>query len=58
MERFVSEQNVNRYRQLASGTLTAAGRKAVFTMLSEEEATYRNLPKPGIPVSECPDRSR
>lgn len=41
MERFFSEQNLKRYRQLANGTLTAAERRRVFTLL---EATCRDSP--------------
>jgi hypothetical protein len=55
MERFVSEQSVRRYRQLASGTLTATERKAVFASLSEQEAKYRDCRKLKIPLQRCPD---
>ena len=51
MERFVSEQRVRRYRQLASGTLTATERKAVFKSLSEQEAKYRDSRKLEDPCS-------
>jgi len=55
MERFISEQSVRRYRQLASGTLTATERKAVFASLSEQEAKYRDCRKLKIPLQRCPD---
>ena len=48
MDRFFSEQSLKRYRQLANGTLTAAERKTVFTLLSDNEATYRDSPRRAI----------
>jgi hypothetical protein len=48
MERFVSDQSVKHYRQLASGTLTAAQRRALLTLLSEEVVNYRDFPRPPL----------
>ena len=48
MERFFNEQSLKRYRQLANGTLTAAERRTVFTLLSDNEATYRDPPQRAI----------
>src|SRR6266498_1726663 len=48
MERFVSDQSVKHYRQLASGTLTAAQRRTLFTLLSEEIVKYRDLSRPPL----------
>jgi hypothetical protein len=54
VERFVSEQNVKHYRQLASGTLTAAERKSIFTALSEQEASFRKSTRLNFLAAEGP----
>jgi len=45
MDRFVNLQNIERYRQLASGTLTEAERRKIILLFSEEEAEYRESVK-------------
>ena len=51
MERFFTEKNLEHYRQLASGSLSGAERRTVFTSLSEDEWKYRELPGPA-PVAQ------
>ncbi len=41
MQGVFSEQNVARYRKLASGTLTIAERKIIFDHLAQERADFR-----------------
>jgi hypothetical protein len=48
MERFFNEKSLGRYRQLANGTLTAAERRTVFALLSDNETTYRGSPRQAI----------
>ena len=48
MERFFNEQSLKRYRALANGTLSAVERRRVFTLLSDNEATYRDSPRRAI----------
>ena len=52
VDRFVSEQNIERYKRLASGTLTGIQRLTILTLLADEEMKCRNLPK----ASSCHDR--
>jgi hypothetical protein len=54
MQRFFDEQNIKRYRQLASGALTAAERKILFTALSEEAASFRNSRRLSAPSADMP----
>jgi hypothetical protein len=54
MQRFFDEQNIKRYRQLASGALTAAERQALFTALSEEATSFRNSPRLSAPAADMP----
>jgi hypothetical protein len=42
MQSFFSDQNVARYKKLASGTLTALERKVIFELLEKERANFRN----------------
>ena len=41
MERIFSAQNLDRYRRLASGTLTIAERKIIFDCLAQERVDFR-----------------
>lgn len=40
MDRFVSEQNIARYRRLASGSITESERRKLLELLAEEEAKF------------------
>ena len=42
MQSSFSEQSIARYKQLASGTLSIAERKAIFDLLAQERADFRN----------------
>ena len=42
MQTFFSEQNIARYKKLASGTLTAFERKLIFELLARERADFRD----------------
>ena len=42
MQGVFSELNLNRYRKLASGTLTVAERKIIFDCLAQERADFRD----------------
>jgi hypothetical protein len=42
MQRVFSDQNIARYKKLASGTLTVAERKIIFDCLAQERADFRN----------------
>ena len=48
MDRFVTEQNIARYRELASGTLSESERRTLLQLLAEEEAKCRDVWKAGI----------
>jgi hypothetical protein len=48
MDRFVTEQNIERYRKLASGALTAPERRAILLLLAEEEAMHHDLCRASI----------
>lgn len=41
MQCVFSDQNLNRYRQLASGTLTVEQRKIIFDCLAKQSADFR-----------------
>jgi hypothetical protein len=41
MDRFVNQQNINRYRRLASKTTKAAERLQIMKLLAEEEAKFK-----------------
>jgi hypothetical protein len=47
VDRFVTKQNIERYKKLASGTLTGIQRLTILTLLAEEEIKYRNFPHSG-----------
>ncbi len=42
MQRVFNDQNLDRYKKLASGTLTIAERKIIFDCLAQERADFRN----------------
>jgi len=42
MQRFFSDQNIARYKKLASGTLTARERRMIFELLAKERADFRD----------------
>ncbi len=42
MQGVFSSQNLDRYKKLASGTLTIAERKIIFDCLAQERADFRN----------------
>ena len=42
MQGVFSELNLDRYKRLASGTLTIAERKIIFDCLAQERADFRN----------------
>jgi hypothetical protein len=42
MQSFFSEQNLARYKKLASGAVTALERKAIFEFLAKERADLRD----------------
>jgi hypothetical protein len=48
MDRFVNEQNLERFRKLASTVTTEAERKMLLTLLAGEEAKFIELQKAGI----------
>ena len=41
MDRFVNEQNLARFRRLASATINSAERKMLLVLLAEEEAKFK-----------------
>jgi hypothetical protein len=43
MDRFVTSQNIERYRALASGFLTESERRMVLQLLAEENAKWYGL---------------
>jgi hypothetical protein len=45
MDRFVNEQNIERYRKLLSGTITASERTKLLYLLAEEMAKFIELQK-------------
>jgi hypothetical protein len=45
MDRFVNDQNIERYRKLASASTSDAERKMLFGLLAEEKATFIELQK-------------
>ena len=45
MERFVNDQNVERYRRLACGTITEAERKILLSLLTEEKDKFNKSQK-------------
>ena len=45
MDRFISEQNIARYRKLASSATTEAERKRLLELLAEEEAKSIEMQK-------------
>ena len=42
-ERFVSEQNIKRFRKLASVAIAAAEKRTMLALLAEEEAKFIEL---------------
>jgi hypothetical protein len=42
VQSYFSEQNITRYKKLASGTLTAVERKVIFDFLAKEGADFRD----------------
>jgi hypothetical protein len=42
MQGFFSDQNLDRYRKLASGVLTVEERRIIFCCLAQERADFRN----------------
>ena len=51
MDRFVNDQNLERYRKLACATTTRAEREMLFASLAEEKVQYFEPPKAGQDVS-------
>jgi hypothetical protein len=49
-ERFVHDQNLQRFRRLASGATTEAERKGLFDLLAEEQVKFIELQKLEDPV--------
>lgn len=49
-EKFVHDQNLQRFRRLASGATTEAERKKLFDLLAEEQVKFIELQKPEDPV--------
>ena len=45
MDRFVNEQNIERYRKLASRDITAAERTRLLGLLADEKAKFIELQK-------------
>jgi hypothetical protein len=41
MDRFVNQQNINRYRRLARETTNATERQQIMKLLAEEEAKFK-----------------
>jgi len=50
MDRFVSDQNLERLRQLANVSTTEAERKILFGLLAEEKTEFNELQKARSPV--------
>jgi hypothetical protein len=48
LDRFVAEQNIERYKKLASGTLTGVQKLTLLTLLADDEMKYRNLQKSDV----------
>jgi hypothetical protein len=43
MERFVNDQNIERYRRLACATITEAERKILLGLLADEKDKFNEL---------------
>ena len=46
MERFVSQQNIERYRKLLDRSTDEAQRRVIFKLLAEEQEQLPKLPQP------------
>jgi hypothetical protein len=51
MRRFFNEQNLERYRKLASDVTTAEERRQVLELLAREMSTFRNEIGEALPVA-------
>jgi hypothetical protein len=50
MDRFVSDQNLDRLRKLANVSTTKAEQKILFGLLAEEKTEFIELQKARVPV--------
>ena len=58
MDRFFDQQNVERYRQLASASISDSERRSLLTLLAAEEAEFKTGVRfsqpPGAPARRAP----
>ncbi len=57
MDRFFNQQNIDRYRQLASASTSEAERKSLLTILAAEKTEFKRGASPNLRTGESPLRA-